>query len=167
MRFNQKYGDTFVIPEPFISPKSAKIMSLTDPEKKMSKSTPAENSKIMLDDEPFKASKKIMGATTDSFEDIQFDFKTRPGISNLLYIEALIADTPLSEVVSKWQGISRYGDLKKQVANSVSEMLVDFQNKMAGISDDDVLRLFKDGEKYANEKANAKLLEVQKAFNLR
>ena len=173
-RFNHKFGEIFTLPATtreqvaFMEVEEPiRIRDLQNPEKKMSKSTAAENSKIMLDDEPFKAAKKIMSATTDSFEDIQFDFETRPGISNLLYIDALITKTPLSEVVKKWQGISRYGDLKKQVANDVSEMLVAFQNRMAEISDEDVLKLFEDGEKYANEVANAKLLEVQKAFSLR
>lgn len=173
-RFNHRFGEIFTLPATtreqvaFMEVEEPiRIRDLQNPEKKMSKSTVAENSKIMLDDEPFKAAKKIMSATTDSFEDIQFDFETRPGISNLLYIDALITKAPLSEVVKKWQGISRYGDLKKQVANDVSEMLVDFQNRLAEISDEQVLQLFEDGEKYANEVANAKLLEVQKAFSLR
>lgn len=173
-RFNRKFGDIFTVPAPtreqvaFMEvDEPIRIRDLQNPEKKMSKSTAAENSKIMLDDEPFKAAKKIMSATTDSFEDIQFDFETRPGISNLLYIEALTSNTPLSEVIKKWQGISRYGDLKKEVANSVSEMLVSFQRRLEEISDEDVLKLLEEGEKYANHVANAKLLEVQTAFGLR
>lgn len=173
-RFNHKFGEVFVVPVEtkeqvkFMEVEAPiRIRDLVNPEKKMSKSTPAENSKIMLDDEPFKASKKIMSATTDSFEDIQFDFETRPGISNLLYIEALITDIPLSEVISKWQGVSRYGDLKKQVANSVSEMLVDFQKKVSEIPDEEVIKLLEAGEKYANEVANAKLEQVQKALGLK
>lgn len=173
-RFNHKYGEVFTIP---VSTKEQiefmeveepiRIRDLVNPDKKMSKSTLAENSKIMLSDEPFKATKKIMSATTDSFEDVEFDFATRPGISNLLYIEALVTNTPLSEVIGKWQGASKYGDLKKQVANDVSEMLANFQEKMSKISDEEILQLFEEGEKYANEKANAKLLEVQKAIGLR
>ncbi|MBQ6409656.1 tryptophan--tRNA ligase [Candidatus Saccharibacteria bacterium] len=173
-RFNHKYGEVFVIPEAtaeqvkFMEVEAPiRIRDLINPEKKMSKSTLAENSKIMLDDEPAKAAKKIMSATTDSFEDIQFDFETRPGISNLLYIEALATDTPLSEVTSKWQGGSRYGDLKKQVADSVSGMLADFQKKVSEISDEEVIKLLEEGEKYANGVANAKLLEVQKTVGLR
>lgn len=173
-RFNHRFGDIFTIPAStreqvaFMEvDEPIRIRDLVNPEKKMSKSTVAENSKIMLDDDPAKVAKKIMSATTDSFEDIQFDFETRPGISNLLYIEALVTNTPLPEVIGKWKGTSKYGDLKKQVANSVSEMLVTFQKRLAEISDEDVLRLLEEGEKYANTKANAKLLEVQTAFGLR
>ena len=173
-RFNHKYGEVFTVP---VSTKEQvefmqveepiRIRDLVNPEKKMSKSTPAEGSKIMLDDDPEKVAKKIMSATTDSFEDIEFDFKERPGISNLLYIEALVTNTPLSEVVAKWKGASRYGDLKKQVVASVSEMLASFQKRVSEISDEEVLNLLEEGEKYANEVANKKLSDVQKAVHLR
>ena len=144
-----------------------RIRDLVKTEKKMSKSTVAEGSKIMLDDDPARAAKKIMGATTDSLGKVKFDMWGQPGISNLLQIEALVTDTPLTEVVAKWNGETRYGELKKQVASSVSQMLTEFQERLAGISDEQVLELFETGEKYANEVANAKLLEVQKAFGLR
>lgn len=173
-RFNHKYGETFVIPAPtkeqveFMGvAKPIRVRDLQNPEKKMSKSTAAENSKIMLDDAPEKAAKKIMSATTDSLGEIDFDFETRPGISNLLYIEALVNDVSLEEVVEKWRGETKYGDLKKKVAESVSEMLKDFQNKLAKISDEQVLELFEQGEKYANEVANRKLFEVQEKVGLR
>jgi len=174
IRFNHKFGEIFTVPVETSEQvkfmgveKPIRVRDLVNPEKKMSKSTPAENSKIMLDEDPAKAAKKIMSATTDSFEDIQFDFETRPGISNLLYIEALLTETPLSEVVEKWQGESRYGELKKQVAATVSERLEEFQKRVAEIPDEEVIKLLEEGEKYANEVASQKLLEVQKAFHLR
>ena len=173
-RFNHKYGEVFTVPVETVKQvefmeveKPIRIRDLVNPEKKMSKSTAAENSKIMLDDAPEKAAKKIMSATTDSFAEVQFDFETRPGISNLLYIEALVTGVPLSEVISKWQGESRYGELKKQVAESVSAMLLEFQARLDNISDAEVLALFEKGEKYANEVAGAKLFEAQKAVHLR
>ena len=92
---------------------------------------------------------------------------SQPGISNLLQIESLVTGVPLQDVISTWAGETRYGDLKKKVAESVSEMLTVFQAKMEQISDEQVLALLEEGEKYANEKANAKLLRVQKAFSLR
>jgi tryptophanyl-tRNA synthetase len=92
---------------------------------------------------------------------------SQPGISNLLQIESLVTGVPLQDVISTWAGETRYGDLKKKVAESVSEMLTVFQTKMEQISDEQVLALLEEGEKYANEKANAKLLEVQKVFGLR
>lgn len=173
-RFNHKYGEVFTVPEEtkkqveFMGvERPIRVRDLQNPEKKMSKSTLSENSKIMLDDEPEKAAKKIMSATTDSFGEVEFDFETRPGVSNLLYMEALLTDAPLSNVVQKWQGETKYGELKKQVAKSVSQMLTEFQARMAEITDEQVLELLDAGEKYANEVANEKLLEVQKAVGLR
>ncbi|MDO4612022.1 MAG: tryptophan--tRNA ligase [Candidatus Saccharibacteria bacterium] len=174
MRFNNRFGETFVVPAKtadqvkFMEVENAvRIRDLLNPEKKMSKSTAAENSKIMLDDEPAKAAKKIMSATTDSFGKVKFDMFNQPGISNLLTIESLVTGVPLQEVISTWAGETRYGDLKKKVAESVSEMLAVFQAKLAEISDEEVLRLLESGEKYANEVAGAKLLDAQKAFGLR
>lgn len=174
IRFNHKFGDIFTVPAKtseqvkFMEVKNAiRIRDLTNPEKKMSKSTPSENSKIMLMDEPNQAAKKIMSATTDSVGKIQFDMWNQPGISNLLQIEALTTNTPLEEVVSAWAGETSYGKLKKQVAANVAEMLTNFQDKLAKISDAEVYKLLEEGEKYANNIAKKKLLEVQKAFGLR
>lgn len=144
-----------------------RIRDLLNPEKKMSKSTPAEGSKILLSDTPERASKKIMGATTDSLARVKFDMWEQPGVSNLLLIEALVNDRPLQDVITEWSGETRYGDLKKKVAESVSTMLAEFQEKLAQISDEEVEWLFEDGEKYANDVANRKLFEVQRAFGLR
>ena len=174
MRFNNRFGEIFTVPAKtsdqvkFMGLETApRVRDLLNPEKKMSKSTPAENSKIMMDDAPEKAAKKIMSATTDSLGKVKFDMFNQPGISNLLQIEALATDTSLADVVAKWNGETRYGELKKQVAESVSAMLTEFQERLAKISDDEVLALLETGEKYANEVANAKLLEAQKAFGLR
>ncbi len=174
MRFNNRFGETFVVPArtsdqvKFMEVENAiRIRDLLNPEKKMSKSTAAENSKIMLDDEPAKAAKKIMSATTDSLGKVKFDMFNQPGISNLLQIEALVTDTSLQDVISTWAGETRYGDLKKKVAESVSAMLTVFQEKLAQISDEQVYELLEAGERYANEVAKAKLFDAQKAFKLR
>lgn len=174
LRFNHRFGNIFTVPAAtadqvkFMEVENAiRIRDLLNPEKKMSKSTAAESSKIMLDDEPAKAAKKIMSATTDSFGKIKFDMWSQPGISNLLQIEALVTDTPLQDVISTWAGETKYGDLKKKVASSVSEMLTVFQDKLADISDEDVYMLLELGEEYANKVADSKLHEAQKAFGLR
>ena len=174
MRFNNRFGDIFTVPAStkdqvkFMGlEEGIRIRDLLNPEKKMSKSTVAENSKIMLDDTPERAVKKIMSATTDSLGKIKFDMWGQPGISNLMVIESLVNDIPLQEVIAKWNGETKYGELKKKVAASVSDLLTDFQAKLTEISDEQVYELLESGEKYANEVANAKLLEVQKAVGLR
>ena len=90
------------------------------------------------------------------------------GVKFDLKVPEIVKNTDLvPEVVSAWAGQTSYGELKRKVAASVSSMLTNFQARLSEISDKEVYELLKDGEKYANEVANAKLLEAQKAFNLR
>lgn len=173
-RFNKRFGEIFVLP---VEPKDQakfmevdggiRIRDLQNPEKKMSKSSAAPNSRIMMNDAPEVAIKKIMSATTDSLAKIQFDMFNQPGVSNLLQVEALVNDLPLQEVISAWAGESHYGDLKQKVATSVSTFLTDFQNKLGEIKDETILELLETGEKYANSVSNQKLIKVQQAFHLR
>lgn len=173
-RFNHRYGEIFTLPkEPKDQAKfmqvdnGIRIRDLQNPEKKMSKSAASANSKIMLSDTPEQVRKKIISATTDSVGKIQYDMFNQPGISNLLQIDALVNNLPLQDVISTWAGETHYGDLKQKVADDVAVFLDEFQRKFAAISDHEVLDLIETGETYANQIANAKLLEVQKAFHLR
>ncbi len=173
-RFNKRFGETFILPhEPKDQAKfmqvdnGIRIRDLQNPEKKMSKSATSANSKIMLSDTPEQIKKKIMSATTDNVGKIQFDMFNQPGISNLLQIDALVNGAPLQEIISTWAGETHYGDLKQKVASDVATFLGDFQRKLASISDQEILDLLDQGEAYANQIANAKLLQVQKAFCLR
>ena len=144
-----------------------RIRDLQDPTKKMSKSNPAENAKILMSDDPKRAAKKIMSAQTDSEALIKFDMINQPGISNLLQIESCITGLPLQDVILTWAGQTRYGDLKKKVASSVTQLLDDFQVRVASISDSEIEDLLASGEAYANRIANEKLAQVQTAFGLR
>lgn len=173
-RFNHKYSEVFIPPKKpedqakFMNVDSGiRIRDLQNPEKKMSKSAAAENSKIMLSDTPEQAKKKIMSATTDSVGKIQYDMFNQPGISNLLQIDALVNNLPLQDVISTWAGETHYGDLKQKVASDVATFLDDVQRKFAAISNSEIIDLLSQGETYANEVANRKLYEVQKAFSLR
>lgn len=173
-KFNKKYVEIFTLPaEPqkqisFMHLDTGiRIRDLQNPEKKMSKSTQSENSKIMLSDNPAQVKKKIMSATTDSVGKIQYDMFNQPGISNLLQIEAIVNNAPLQEVVSTWAGETHYGDLKQKVADSVATFLESFQKRFATISDQEVLDYLAIGESYANQVANTKLHAAQTAFHLR
>ena len=173
-RFNHKYGEVFTLPAKtkdqaaFMGASDGiRIRDLQNPEKKMSKSTKAENSKIMLNDTSEQAKKKIMSATTDSEGVIRFDMFNQPGISNLLQIEALATDTPLQDVISTWAGETKYGDLKQKVASSVAVLLEEFQSNLANIDDVVIMNALETGERYANQVANAKLHQVQQALHLR
>lgn len=174
IRMNNKFDQAlFVVPEDekaqvkFMGlDKGLRIRSLTDPTKKMSKSSTNEKSKISLNDDPKAAMKKIMSATTDSEGIIRFDMINQPGISNLMQIEALINNRELQDVISDFAGQTMYGDLKKQVADSVFHFLSDFQERVAQISDADVEKILEDGEKFANEVSREKLRQIQKVVGL-
>lgn len=173
-RINHRFGEIFTLPLPakkqleFMGQTSGiRIRDLSDPTKKMSKSNPAPTSKIMLNDQPSQAAKKILSATTDSLGQINFDFNTQPGISNLLQIESLITNRPLNSVIDQWSSQTSYGQLKTQVSQSVYNLLLNFQDQLAKISDQTVEKLLLDGENYANSVANQKLKLIQSAVGLR
>lgn len=147
--------------------KGLRIRSLTDPTKKMSKSSTNEKSKISLSDDPKAAAKKIKSATTDSEGVIRFDMIKQPGVSNLMQIEAILSERDLQDVIADYAGQTMYGDLKTKVADTVSQFLITFQEKVANITDEQVEEILQRGEAYANEVANAKLYEIQRAIGLR
>lgn len=174
IRMNNKFGqELFTLPAPekdqvkFMHlEKGLRIRSLTEPNKKMSKSAENERSKILLCDDPKHAAKKIMSATTDSEGVIRFDMINQPGISNLLTIESLLTYRNIQDVIADWAGQTSYGDLKRKVAETVMHFLSDFQERVNNISDSDVEAILEKGEQYANEIANKKLRQVQKAVGL-
>jgi tryptophanyl-tRNA synthetase len=174
MRFNKKFGEVFVVPEStevqtaFIRRDNGlRIRSLTDPNKKMSKSSSNENSKILLVDNPDFAAKKIMGATTDSVGSVHFDWDKQPGITSLLQILALLSGRSQTEVNKEWEGKQSYGDFKKAVAETVREFLIDFQSKFDSISDERLIAKLEQSERDLLPLANATLLRAQQAVGLR
>lgn len=173
-RMNNKFGELFVVPEPtakqtsFIRRDSGlRIRSLTNPEKKMSKSSDDEKSKINLNDTPEQARKKIMSATTDSVGVINFDWQTQPGVTNLLQLLSILTGRPQGEVNAEWIGQTQYGPLKKAVAEAVADFLTNFQNRLAQISDEELLATLERSEAAMSKIANETLLRAQKAVGLR
>lgn len=174
-RFNNKFNnETFVIPKSTSEQtqfmhrdKGLRIRSLTDPTKKMSKSSDDEKSKILLADSPEAARKKIMSATTDSIGEIHFNWETQPGITSLLQILALLSGRPQSEVNAEWEGNTSYGDFKRAVADEVAKFLTDFHAKLDAITDDMLLAKLEASEAEMAKIANATLLRAQQAVGLR
>lgn len=127
-RVNKKYGDIFKIPEPLIPEDGAKIADLSDPTKKMSKSSDNPKGVIyMLDDEKT-IRKKIMSATTDSEMNIKFDPENKPGISNLINIYTSLSGLSIKEVEEKYKD-SNYGTFKNDVADLVINVLIPIREK--------------------------------------
>lgn len=174
VRFNNKFGDVFTVPEPtqkqnaFLNRnESLKVRSLTNPEKKMSKSSDDEKSKINLSDTPEQARKKIMSATTDSVGVINFDWRNQPGVTNLLQLLSLLTDTPQDAINATWVGQTQYGQLKKATADAVASFLKDFTTKFQEVSDDELLSAMSDDEAKMSEVANSTLRRAQIAVGLR
>ncbi len=173
-RFNNKFGEIFTIPASteeqtkFIKRDDGlRIRSLTDPTKKMSKSSADTKSKILLIDSPDDARAKIMSATTDSLGSIHFNWDIQPGITSLLQMLALLGGRPQTEVNAEWEGKERYGDFKAVVADAVADFLVKFQERFNEISDDMLLTKLEQSERDLTPVANATLLKVQQAVGLR
>ncbi len=173
-RFNNKFGEIFTIPaetkaqtEFMTRDKGLRIRSLTDPTKKMSKSSDDEKSKILLADDPEVARKKIMSATTDSVGVINFDFDNQPGLSSLLQMYALLSGKTQDEANAEWVGQTSYGEFKMAVADVVASFLRDFQARLASISDEELLAKLESSEREMSKIANATLLRAQQAVGLR
>lgn len=138
IRFNNKYGETFKIPEPLIREAGTKIMDLQTPDKKMSKSSESEKGVIRLLDDVNKARKKIMSATTDSEMIIKYDPDNKPGISNLINIYRSLTNKSIKEVEEEFIG-SNYGTFKTKVADEVVSLLTNIQTKYHEILNSDYL----------------------------
>ena len=161
-RFNHRFGDTLVMPEPLIVRDTAKIFDLTDPSAKMSKSVPGGCVELL---EPLKRiEKKIKSAVTDSETEIRFDPVHKPGVSNLLTILAGFSGRTVDEVQEELSG-QMYGALKKATAEAVLSFAEPFQTRVAGLLDDpaELERQMTDGCARAREVAVATLADVYDA----
>ena len=165
-RFNSRYGDTFKVPEPLIAGTGARIMSLQDPSKKMSKSDDNSKNFILLTDELSVIRKKIKSAVTDSLGVVGYDPVNRPGISNLLEIYSTITGEDVDSIVSRYEG-SGYGDFKSDLAEVVVGEIEPIQERMREILAsgelDDVLN---DGRDFASRLASRKLGKVRHKVGL-
>jgi tryptophanyl-tRNA synthetase len=159
-RFNARYGQTFVVPEPHIVTATAKILDLQRPEAKMSGSLGGAGCLFLLED-PAVGAKKIRSAVTDSGREIRFDLDDKPGVSNLLTILSALSGTPIAALEDRFTGAG-YGDLKKETAEAYLRFAEPFRDAVRALLDDeagldDVLA---DGARRARQQAGALLARV-------
>lgn len=160
IRFNNKYGDTFKVPEPIIPEAGAKIYDLQNPTKKMSKTDETGKGCIMILEPIENAKKKIMGAVTDSENKIYFDRENKPGISNLLTIYSALEGISIDDTVKRFEN-SNYGEFKKEVAEAVAKLLTDLQEKYNRIiNSDEIERVLDEANKKVQKIASDKVNEV-------
>lgn len=165
-RFNALYGDIFKVPEPFIPKSGARVMSLLEPTKKMSKSDDNRNNVIGLLEDPKSVVKKIKRAMTDGDEPpvIRYDVKEKPGVSNLLDILSGVSGKPVAELEAEFAG-QMYGHLKGAVADAVSQMLGELQERYHRYRNDEAFldQVMRDGAAKARAQAQETLKKVYEA----
>ncbi|MDK2823982.1 MAG: tryptophanyl-tRNA synthetase [Clostridia bacterium] len=165
-RFNYRYGEIFKIPEIKIPKLGARVMSLQDPTKKMSKSDENENAFISMLDEPKVIEKKIKRAQTDSEASVHYDKENKPGISNLMSIYSACSGKSLEELEELYKG-KGYGEFKKDLAQVVIQTLQPIQERYKSLINstelDDILN---EGAKKANQVANQMMARVEEAMGL-
>lgn len=165
-RFNHRYSDTFKIPEPLVTKVGAKVYSLQDPTKKMSKSETNPKGTIDLLDDPAAARKKIMSAVTDSLGVVKYDPENQPGVSNLLVIQSSLTGEPVESIVARYEG-KGYGELKKEIGQTVYDFLSDLQARYRQILDDKIIdRVLAEGAEKANRIARKKVAKVYRKTGL-
>lgn len=163
-RFNHRYGDTLIMPKAVVTKVGARIMSLSDPTKKMSKSD--EKGDIFLKDDPKVIRKKIMSAITDSESVVRYDVENKPGISNLLTIYASLKNITIPEAEKEFEG-ANYGTFKKAVADAVIEEIEPFQKRYQEIiASNYVDEVLNRGAEKAKSIANATLKRVHDVVGL-
>ncbi len=163
-RFNRDFGETFRIPEPFIPPVGANILSLQEPAKKMSKSDENANGSIFLLDDADTILKKIKRAVTDSGTDIRFD-QSRPAINNLLTIFQLLTGKSAADCESHFEG-KGYGHFKAELAETIVEFLRPFQEKIKEYDEIELDKILKTGAQKARSIASETLNTVYEKMGI-
>jgi tryptophanyl-tRNA synthetase len=165
IRFNNRYGDTFVVPTAAIPPVGARVMDLQGPEKKMSKSTSTPAGLIFLDDTPEALTRKVRRAVTDSEPTVTYEPEQRPGVSNLLDILAASTNRAPAELASEFKN---NGELKAATAEALVELLRPVQSRLAELQADpaEVERLLRRGAEKARSIAQPVLERAREAMGL-
>ncbi len=162
-RFNGIYSDTFTVPDPYIAKVGARISSLQEPTKKMSKSDENPNAYIALLDDPAVIRKKVKRAVTDSDAKIAYDPENKPGVTNLLELYSLSTGLSIEETVAHFDG-KGYGDLKSQVGDALVAEIEPIQKRFKEILADKAYLdgILKKNAETASYLANKTLRKVKK-----
>jgi len=163
-KFNNLYGEVFVLPEAKVNKISARLRGLDDPMKKMSKTAPSEYNYIALTDAPDLIRKKIKKSVTDSGSDVVFQ-EDKPALSNLIAIYSLTTGLTPQEIEKQFKG-KGYGDFKKELAERVVEFVEPIQKRISELSDADIEAILQDGATRARVIAAKKMTQVKKVIGL-
>lgn len=166
LRFNTRFGETFTVPEVLLMKEGARIMSLDDPMKKMSKSNPNPASRIEMLDTPDEIRKKISRAVTDSGREVRYDPEQKAAVANLLVIYSAVSGQTIEEIIKQYEGRG-YGDFKKGLAEAVVSHLEPIQQRFHEIrSSGHVIDVLHDGATRAREAAQKTIDKVKRNVGL-
>ena len=165
-RFNNRYSETFKLPEPLVPKVGGRIMDLQNPTKKMSKSDETGKGCIYILDDINVSKKKIMSAVTDSDNAIYYDVKNKPGISNLLTIYSILSGESIDALVERYQGVG-YGQFKKDLAEVVGNELQKIHDKYNEINQGNYIdTILNEGADKARYMARKKLAKVERKIGI-
>jgi tryptophanyl-tRNA synthetase len=167
-RFNNHFGETFVIPKPLVRKEGARIMGLDDPTKKMSKSASSAANYIALTDSPEIIREKIKKAVTDSGKEIIFNPIEKPAIANLLTIYSISTGKAIKDLEAQYADSNGYAEFKNDLAEAVVEFLKPIQDKFKELDSNDelVLKILNDGAQKARQIASETMKEVKNRIGL-
>lgn len=164
-RFNHRFGELFPVPDRITPEVGARVMSLSDPTAKMSKSDPSPKSRVNLTDTPDEIVSKVKSAVTDMGSDVEYDPAEKPGVSNLLEIFSVFSGRPIEALVEEYRS-SGYGVFKLAVAEAVVEGVRPIQEAYTGLSDAEAATIMAEGAEHARRSADATLAVVREAVGL-
>ncbi len=164
-RFNSRFGEVFPVPERITPEIGARVMSLTDPTAKMSKSDPSARSRILLTDTTDQIIKKVKGAVTDTGTKVEFDWEDKPGISNLLELFSFFSGRKIDDVAAEYTD-SGYGAFKAAVGDAIAEGIRPITDAYSALEMGDVAEIMASGGAVARERAQQEMEPIRKAVGL-
>jgi tryptophanyl-tRNA synthetase len=164
-RFNARFGEEFPLPQTITPEVGARVMSLTEPTSKMSKSDPSPRSRILLKDSSDDILKKVKAAVTDTGTEVVYDWESKPGISNLLELFSVFADRPIPDLVAEY-GDAGYGAFKIAVAEAIAEGLAPIRADFEALEDAEVEKIMARGAATARDRAETEMKTVREKVGL-
>ncbi len=164
-RFNSRFGEEFPLPETITPEIGARVMSLTDPSAKMSKSDPSPRSRILLKDPPDEIARKVKAAVTDTGSDVVYDWERKPGVTNLLELFSVFSGRPIPDLVAEYSGVG-YGVFKGAVAEAIVEGLAPVREAYDGLDDAEVAEVMARGAATARDRAETSMKTVRERVGI-
>jgi tryptophanyl-tRNA synthetase len=164
-RFNSRFGEEFPLPERITPEIGARVMSLTDPTAKMSKSDPSPRSRILLNDTPEEILKKVKSAVTDTGSEVAYDWDKKPGISNLLELFSFFSERSIPDLAGEY-GSAGYGAFKIAVGEAIADGLRPIQEAYSSLTDSEVSRVMETSAAVARDRAEASMETIREKTGL-